>query len=275
MPNTLSQSSLPAAEWIEYQALLSMHRAAPDDARQVLGLRWEELGTAVVSLAPNGGDILLNRTLGLGLARAATRKQIQAIHELYQGVGTPRYFIHLHPDAQPRELEQWLHETHQPARGWMKFQRGMAPPPALDTGLQVRPAHGDDAITFARIAAEGFGLGRPMIPWIAALADMPGWHLYLSWEGDEPLGTGAMFVQDGIGYLDWGATREAKRGRGSQRALLAHRIREAGRLECRQLVSMTGEAAPGDPQHSYRNLLWAGFKEHYLRRNFEARRATG
>jgi hypothetical protein len=31
---------------------------------------------------------------------------------------------------------------------------------------------------------------------------------------------------------------------------------------------MTGEAVPGDKQHSYRNIQKAGFKEAYLRENW-------
>jgi hypothetical protein len=31
---------------------------------------------------------------------------------------------------------------------------------------------------------------------------------------------------------------------------------------------MTGEAVPGDPQHSYGNIVKAGFAEAYLRENW-------
>ena len=39
-------------------------------------------------------------------------------------------------------------------------------------------------------------------------------------------------------------------------------------LGCRKLLTCTGKAVAGDPQHSYRNLLKAGFIETYVRRNF-------
>ena len=40
---------------------------------------------------------------------------------------------------------------------------------------------------------------------------------------------------------------------------------EAG---CNMIVTMTGEAVPGDPQHSYSNILKQGFEEAYLRENW-------
>ncbi|HUG99452.1 MAG TPA: hypothetical protein VMQ83_09790 [Gammaproteobacteria bacterium] len=39
-------------------------------------------------------------------------------------------------------------------------------------------------------------------------------------------------------------------------------------LGCRKLLTCTGEAVPGDPQHSYRNILKAGFRESYVRDNY-------
>jgi len=38
--------------------------------------------------------------------------------------------------------------------------------------------------------------------------------------------------------------------------------------DCRLVVTETGEAVPGDAQHSYKNILKAGFRELYLRENF-------
>jgi hypothetical protein len=53
-----------------------------------------------------------------------------------------------------------------------------------------------------------------------------------------------------------------------QRALLAHRCRQAEALGCRRVHTCTGEAVPGDPQHSYNNILRCGFRETYVRGNW-------
>jgi hypothetical protein len=34
------------------------------------------------------------------------------------------------------------------------------------------------------------------------------------------------------------------------------------------MFTCTGVDVPGDPQHSYKNILKAGFREDYVRRNF-------
>jgi hypothetical protein len=52
-----------------------------------------------------------------------------------------------------------------------------------------------------------------------------------------------------------------------QRALLAHRVRVADRSRLARVHTCTGAPAPGDPQHSYRNILRCGFVETVQRRN--------
>ena len=75
-------------------------------------------------------------------------------------------------------------------------------------------------------------------------------------------------MKDGIGYLDFGATHPDYRRRGSQTGVLNTRIRDALDAGCTSIVTMTGEAVPGDDQHSYRNIARAGFSEAYLRENW-------
>ncbi len=97
----------------------------------------------------------------------------------------------------------------------------------------------------------------------------------MSFAGDVPAGTGAMLVRDGVAHLDWGATHPDFRQRSGQSAVLAKRIHDALGMGCDLLVTTTGEAVPGDPQHSYSNILRAGFAETYLRENWAPpRKAT-
>jgi hypothetical protein len=49
---------------------------------------------------------------------------------------------------------------------------------------------------------------------------------------------------------------------------LAARLHLAVELGCRQIFTCTGVSVPGDPQHSYNNILKAGFKEDYIRQNY-------
>jgi GNAT superfamily N-acetyltransferase len=90
----------------------------------------------------------------------------------------------------------------------------------------------------------------------------------MSFEGNRPAGTGGVYVRGDSAYLDWGATHPDFRRRGSQTAILNARVQFAFSMGCKMVVTMTGEAVPGDPQHSYSNILKTGFTEAYLRENW-------
>jgi GNAT superfamily N-acetyltransferase len=79
---------------------------------------------------------------------------------------------------------------------------------------------------------------------------------------------GALFVRDGLGWLDFGATRPRFRRRGSQGAIMAARLRLARDLGCRRTFTCTGVAAANDPQHSYGNILRMGFRKSVIRENY-------
>jgi hypothetical protein len=50
--------------------------------------------------------------------------------------------------------------------------------------------------------------------------------------------------------------------------LLSRRIRDALDLGVRMMVTETGEALEGEPQHSYRNIERFGFRGAYTRQNW-------
>jgi GNAT superfamily N-acetyltransferase len=258
-------------EQLEKAVLEDLHQGAPTEVAQQLGLRSFTVDGAFVSVAGAlPGAIVVNRTIGLGLAAPATEDAIRDIMKAYVDAGVKRYFVHAHPDSVPRLLPHWLRTAGlEQARSWRKFERPPDPPKAFrETQLEIREVgqeHGED---FARIACPAFDLGDAAVPWLAELPGRPGWHIFMSFEGDAPVGTGALFVRDGLAWFDWGATAPAFRRRGSQGALLARRIAHARELGCRKLLTCTGEAVPGDPQHSYGNILKAGFQEGIIRDNF-------
>ena len=106
------------------------------------------------------------------------------------------------------------------------------------------------------------------MPLIAALVERPEWYLYMSFAGDTPAGTGALFVKDDVAWFDWASTHRSFRGRGGQGMVLCERIKAAIDLGCKLMLTATGEDVEGDPQHSYKNILRMGFRETYLRENY-------
>ncbi len=263
------------SETIERAALLDLHEAADASLAKRLGLRLEKVGPAVASLCaacPTG--IVLNRTLGLGLVTPATRDDVREIVSLYRGAGVQRYFIHLHPRAEPAELRLWLAgEGLEPARGWVQFKREADTPPDISTELELREATEADGPAFGAIVGDAFDIPGAA-EWLARLPERRDWRIFMSFRNGQPAGTGALFLHQGVAWCDWAATAPAFRRLGSQGALLSRRIREALALGCRNIFTETGEAVEGDAQHSYGNITRMGFEADYLRENFAPPRAT-
>jgi len=259
------------SEFIERRTYEDMHAAADAELRVRLKLGGYEVGSAFVSVAgvlPPPATVI-NIACGLGLRKRATRDDVEKVVAHYSGAGVQRYLIQLHPQAQPAALENWLSNAGlEQTRGEVMFERGRQAPPTVSTSLRVREAKPDDADAFGRIVCDAFEFSEAAVPWMARLVGRPGWHTYMSFEGDEPAGTGALFVENDLAYLIFGATAPKYRGRGSQSAILTTRIAAALDLGCWALAVSTVESIPGVQHHSYNNIEKMGFKPKYVRRNF-------
>jgi GNAT superfamily N-acetyltransferase len=258
-------------EEVERASLECVSAAAIGSLGADLGLRSQVVGQAFASLftALPVTAIVLNRAIGLGLGVTETRESIDRIVDLYAEAGVARYFVHVHPDSRPEDIGVWLEGRGlEEARAWVKFRRGRTAPPEVRSDLEVRRAGPEDAEAFARIEADAFDLGPAAVPLMARLVGRPNLHVYMSFDGDRPAGAGVLFVKDGVGWLDWGATAPAFRGRGSQSALLRRRIVDALDLDCRMIGTTTGEEVPGEPQASYHNIVKMGFEPAYVRKNY-------
>jgi GNAT superfamily N-acetyltransferase len=256
-------------ETIELQAMQSWFKAVSRASLSAYDWRLESVGDALCSVCAADESILINRVLGLGSRTAPTLAQLVSIRRLYRRSGIGKFFLHLLPQLMTRETEQLLTKAgYQRYRGWVKFVRDASALEPASTDLTIRKISPAQAADFATIAGPAFDMDPASQPAIASMVNDPNWHLFMSFEGGQPAGTGALFVNDGIAYTDWGATHPDFRRRGSQTAILNTRIQAAIDMGCTEIVTMTGEAVPGDPQHSYNNILKRGFKEAYLRENW-------
>ena len=263
--------TLHESEDIERAALRDLHDAASQDDIERLGLELSTVGASLVSVARHlpPSAIVINRTLGLGLAAPASAEEVEATVSTYHGSGVSQYFVQLHPDAGPQQLHDWMQQHGlKPDRGWQKFSRGPVEVDDRKTDLVVREIGPDHGFDFGEIVCNGFDLGEQAIPWLARLPGRKNWHVFMSFDGDKPAGVGALFVRNGVGWTDYGATAPDFRRRGSQGALMAARLKRAIELGCRKIYTCTGVSVPGDPQHSYNNILKAGFREEYVRENY-------
>lgn len=258
-------------EFIELQSMVDLHAAATPELVESLGLVSRSVGSAYVSVASHlpATAIVINRALSLGLSQPETAQSVREILAPYKEACVGRFFIQCHPDAQPADLgEMLLAEGLEEARAWQKFARGREPVPQVTCDLRIEeigPEHGE---AFGKIVCDAFDFGEAAIPWLARLAGREGWHIFMTFADGEPAGVGTLYVKDGVGDIDLGATAPKFRGRGSQGLVLAKRIECALDLGCKHIVTCTGVAVSGDPQHSYSNIKRAGFRETYIRKNY-------
>jgi GNAT superfamily N-acetyltransferase len=259
------------AERIERAALEDVYAAAEPALRERLGIRAPAIGGAFVGIAGRlpATAIVLNRTLGLGLSAPATAQDVADIVAAYRAAGVERFFVNLPVAARPAAIADWLEgQGLVKVRAWQKFERGREPPPAAPTDLAIREIGREHGRDFARIACAAFDLGDAAVDWIACLPGRPCWRVVMAFDGERPAATGALFMKDGCGWFDFGATAPEYRRRGAQQALLRRRVLLALESGCERLYTETGEAVPGDPQHSYSNILRMGFRETERRENF-------
>jgi len=239
--------------------------------REFSGVNWalERIGDALCSVSASEPSILLNRVMGVGSQAPPTLEQLKDIRDLYSKAGIGRFFLHVVPELFGPGREDLLTEVgYEKYRGWMKFRRTPGALREVHSDLSVRRVGAEHADDFASIVARGFGLGPGFESALAELVSTPSWHVYMTFDGDAPAGTGAVYLRDGIGYLDFAATHPDFRRRGAQSLVLRARLRHAFDAGCKSIVTMTGEAVPGEEQHSYRNIERSGFAAAYLRENW-------
>lgn len=262
---------VPESEAVERAALIDVHDAATPGIRAALGLELTQSGSILLSIAGRLPEsaIVINRCLGLGLGEAATRASVMAIVDAYRDARVSRFFLHRHPDSRPPGLVKWLEDAGLiRARGWQKFSRDLRPPPTVATDLRIEQVGADHGPAFADIVCDAFDLGSAAKPWLARLPARRNWHVFMSFEAGHAAGCGALFIDNGVAWSDFGATAPAFRRRGSQGAVLARRIAHARSLGCKRIHTCTGEAVSGDPQHSYGNILKMGFEPELVRENW-------
>ncbi len=258
------------SEIIEREVLTSLYHNCPAPTKKALGFRIVNIDDALLLTAKADASIMLNRAHGLCGSKELKASTIQKIAATYNALGIKNYFLHLYIEDQPQASQQQLINAGLTAtRGWMRFVRGVAAPKTAPSELRVEKINSDNADEFAQIVCRAFGMSDVAKPLIAALVNDTRWHLYASFDDNTMVGTGAMFISDKIAWLDWAATTPKHHSKDSQSAIMAALIDQANSSGCKHIVTETGEAVEGDPQHSYKNIIKHGFSEMRVRQNYK------
>ncbi len=260
-----------SSEYIELQALQGLYAAAKGSLRSELGIRCLETKDTFALQAKRlpRSAIVINRVIGLGLNSEPGQDEFNALINFYEDNAIERYFVHLHPDAKPAVLTQWLKERALiEARAWQKFELSKSDFSESNTALTVRLVNEQERADAAQIICDAFDLGDLSVPWLTELSLQEHWHVFVAIIDDTVAGTGSVYIQNNLAWLDFGATAPEFRCKGCQSALLNARLAYAFSQGCDKALTCTGVDVEGDPQHSYKNILKAGFKPTYVRRNF-------
>lgn len=255
-----------AIERVEVQAWRDLFAAAPASAASALRLAGRELGGAYAVSAPALETFMFNRVVGLGMSDAASDALLDTVVAHYAKQDAA-FEVNLCPLAEPDDLPARL-----TARGLgapfhhVKWLRGIQAAPAQAWTLRLERVKPRQALAFATIAAAGYADGNAAArDWLAGSVGRPHWTHYVTWDGDEPAGCGAMYVADDGAWLVFDSTRAGHRGKGSQSLIIAARIRDAAAAGCRWLSTDTGPNRPDVDTAAWRNLSRAGFVAAYER----------
>ena len=215
------------AELISLNEMRAMHRVNRP-LSEILGFELVSIDGADCSICRSDPSILLNRTFGLGEHQPISREQIHTICQLYKDNGIDFWFLHIMPELITDQVKQWLSEAGMKKnRGWMLFIHDMQTQEETGGQFEIKQIDASYAEEFARIVVPAFDMSESSIQLIANQLNSPEHHVYMTFDGSTPAGTGSIFVKDNIAYVGYGATHPDFRKRGSQGMLLRHRVNTA------------------------------------------------
>jgi Acetyltransferase (GNAT) domain len=263
-------------EFSEARAYRSLLQAAPRQYLDSHGLRAVNIGSAVaVSAASVTNTLNMNRVIGLGVAETAAESMVDEIVDMYARCDIS-FGIEVGPFARPAELTRWLHDR--------RIRRGIAtavhyrrPTPLSipESPLRVRRARSDEHELVADICCSVFRMPPVARALIAGTGNAAEWRLWLAHLDDRPVAAALSFVKDDVAWLGWDATLSESRGRGAQRALIAHRVNDACAAGCRYVTTETAVNTGDYTDPSFRNYQRAGFSLAYERSTYIGLRGAG
>lgn len=276
MKNTMNHTESKLIEIVEREAWLDLVVAAPADYVLTSKVSYTRLG-ALVGIADLGVPITeFNRILGLGIDKPVTEAELDEAISWMNEHAAPSYALQVAPTALPEtKLNEWIDARgfKNVGNGWAKFYRDSAPVEdhAIPTTLEVRLVEAHNAEEFGQVAQAGFGLPEAMIPFLSAIVGRPNWRAYIAYDGDIPVASGAMYIDNNWAWLGVDATLPDYRGRGAQSALIKQRLSAGIAAGVIGFTAETGQPPEGQEStnKSYNNYHRAGFTKAYVRQNYK------
>jgi GNAT superfamily N-acetyltransferase len=206
--------------------------ASPALARRA-GAATKHIAGVTCLAAANIAEPFLNRALGVGTIAAATPALLERIERHYAGVGKPsRIAIATGcvPLATLRALERRGYARVKDSHEEIYVYDRRSPPEMPEiAGLAIERAGPELAVVYSKTGFESFNdRGPQFVAIVEALirSRRRGLRAYLGRIDGEPAATGMLFDVRPVGGLGNGSVRPKFRGRGLQKAMIAHRIHQ-------------------------------------------------
>lgn len=184
--------------------------------------------------ARNVDEPFLNRALGVGTIEEATPRLLGRIERFYAAIGRPSRIAVATGQVTNATLRVLERHGYAPVPGstWDIYTYDRARPPASLTvpGLTIERAGPSMAEVYSRVSYQSFKERGPgFIEIMDALVRHPRrWRrAYLGRIDGEPAATGMIFDVRPVAVLGNGTVLTKFRGRGIQKAMIAHRMRDA------------------------------------------------
>jgi len=258
-------------EFLEAEAWRQRVEALPVELKERLGTRARRFGRAVALATPGADAAAVNRVVGLGLEQPLDAALLADVNAFFREAGVPRWLVECSPEATILGGHETL--THQggerrtPTVKFFGKIRDLAPVTSAN-GVSVAEVGAEAADNFRSIVGTAYEMPELVKADLVSTVGHPGWHYYMSFDGERPIAGAAMFVDGDGAWFGVAGTAADARNRGAQSALLARRLADAKRLGCSWMTAETWPDIPDRPSPSYRNMLRAGLRVAYLREKY-------
>lgn len=264
-----------AAELVERDAWLDMFAAAPRQAADALGLAFADRGGIGLLASRTVPITEFNRAMAIGVEAPVSAEDLDASLAWLETHAAEGWAFQQSHATETEATGAWFtdHSMAPTGNGWAKLHLlSTSSDDAHPTSgiIDVRRANSTSATVYGEIVQTVFGFPASTVEWFAALVDRANWTTYLAYDGDVPVGSGAVFARNGAAWLGIGTVLSPFRRRGVQSALLARRIADARDQDIEIITTETGYPGANETAFpSYRNVRRAGFALAYVRPNYK------
>ncbi|WP_113700028.1 GNAT family N-acetyltransferase [Nonomuraea lactucae] len=259
------------AESAEAENLFLLLDGAPASVKATLGMASARVGGGVLLAMrddPVGG--FWNKALGFGFAEPVTGDLIADVCDFFREQKSPGANLQFAPSVLPPDWERICAANGLTAgTQWVKLACPVEDFQSGTSDLRISAVDSRQASEAASLLMDVFGMPQgALTDMFVSVARHDQVQAFAAWDGDDMVAAGYVSFLGQAAAFSGGATLPAYRNRGAQSALLAARARAAAEAGCRWLISETALPDEGSANPSLNNMLRAGFKPLYERRNW-------